>query len=98
MRQHSKLANCAAIMEKPCLVNTVGDDFLAKDEFTTSDPTVLHEPTNEAEVLTKRKYYRTSLDLRKMRNQLSTFFTQSSSLERIHEHLHVGSAAPQLRW
>ena len=59
MRQHSKPASSAASMEKQNLVKTEGSDparkrstpnvQLSKDEFRTSDPTLLHQFTNDAE-------------------------------------------------
>ena len=45
------------------------------DEFTTSDPTLLHQPTHNAEEALKKKFHRTNVSLTfgKMRNQFMTF-------------------------
>ena len=43
-----------------------------KEELTTSDPTMIHQPTNDAEEAPKEVLHNVSLTFGKMRKQLMT--------------------------
>ena len=81
MRQQSKPASSAEIMEKQFLAHFAEGDpvrnrstlnvQLTKDEFTTSDPTSLHQPTHYSEEALKEVVLlNESLTFGKMRSQL----------------------------